>query len=193
MQSQREIAGCVREIETDDATLAMRGFGNRGQVERLSGPILHAGDQHERDAGSVFVEDALDRSVGNAAARLVAVELDQRIGRIVTMESDLRFDRIAIGRKCVLLDQDRRPLGRRPIEAHHHQVQIDRQRIHRDDFARQRADERGEILAHEFVIRHPRVLAVEVRFDRKLRQSSSSSASALRIARGWRPSELPQK
>ena len=165
VQAQREIAGRVREIESDDATLAMRGFGDRAKVERLAGAVLHAGQHHERDARAVFVESAQDRRVGNRSVRLIAFELDQRGGRIVSVETDLRFDRVTVGRECVLLDQDRRPLRGRTIEADHHQVQVHGQRIHRDDFVRLRADEGGEVFAHELVVRHPRVLAVEMRLD----------------------------
>ena len=46
-------------------------------------------------------------AVGNRAVRLVAFELDQRAGRIEAVKANLRLDRVAIGRKRVLLDQDR--------------------------------------------------------------------------------------
>ena len=46
-------------------------------------------------------------------------------------------------------------------------MQIRRERVHRHDFAGMRADEFGQIFAHQLVIRHPRVLAAEVRFDRE--------------------------
>ena len=52
-----------------------------------------------------------------------------------------------------------------PIEAHQHQMQVRRQRVHRDDFRRLRADHAGERVAHEAVVGHPRRGFEEVAFD----------------------------
>ncbi len=168
VQLQREVAGRVREVEADDAALLVGRLGDFLEIERLARAVLHAGQHHERDARTVLGERALDRGIGDRAVGLVAFELDQRGRGIEAVEAHLRFDRVAIGRERMLLDQDRRPLARRPVEADHHEVQVRGQRVHRDDFARLRADERREILAHERVIRHPRMPAVEMRFDGEL-------------------------
>ena len=50
------------------------------------------------------------------------------------MKQNLRFHRVLIGRKCLTLDEDLVPLAGRPVERHHHQMQIDGQRVHHHDF-----------------------------------------------------------
>ena len=77
------------------------GFADRAQIERLAGAVLHAGQQHERDARAVLVEHALRSPRRKSCRRLRRFELDQRRRRIEAVEADLRFDRVAIRRKRV--------------------------------------------------------------------------------------------
>src|SRR3954447_11226001 len=44
VQVQREIAGRVRKIETDDAAFAMCERRDRLEIERLARAVLHAGE-----------------------------------------------------------------------------------------------------------------------------------------------------
>ena len=50
----------------------------------------------------------------------------------------------------------------RLIKAHHHEVQVGRERVHRDDLALLRADDLRHRGGKELVIGHPREIAVEM-------------------------------
>ncbi len=80
---------------------------------------------------------------------------------------DLRFDRIRIGREGRLFHQDLISRFRWSIERRHHQVKIDREAVHADDFVRPRADEPRRRLAQRLVIRVPRRRTVEMRIHRE--------------------------
>ena len=168
VQREWQVAGRVCKVESDPAALRVRGARDRGEVEGLAAEVLHAGQQHQRDAGAVLVDRAQHVVGGNHAAGFVRIELDPRARGIVAVAADLRVHCVMVRREGRLLDKDRMAFGGRAVEADHHQVQVDRQRIHRDDFLRQRTDQRGEILAHEFVVGHPGVAAAEVRFHREI-------------------------
>ncbi len=85
------------------------------------------------------------------------------------MKEDLRLHRILIRRKSSALDQNLVSLRRRAIERRHHQVQVHRERIHHDDFARLRSHQLCGLLRQQPVIGHPRVLRMKMAFHAKLR------------------------
>jgi len=84
------------------------------------------------------------------------------------MEADLCFHRVAIGRECAGFHQDHRALGRGPVEADHHQVQVHAQRVHCNHLAGQRTDHAGQLRAHQAVVGQPLRRAGEVAFHRQL-------------------------
>ncbi len=165
VQLQRKITDAVREVEADHAALRVRPVDEPLQVESLAGAVLHAGPQDQGDAMAVFGQRAFDRCVGDRSVGFVAFDLDQVGGRVETMETDLRFHRVAIGREGPGLDQDGGSFGRRPVEADHQQMQVRRERIHRHHFRRQCADALGQRIAHEGVVGHPGVAPLEVPLD----------------------------
>jgi hypothetical protein len=105
-----------------------------------------------------------DRAVG-----FVRCQLDQVGFRIETMEADMRFHRVAVGRESAGFHQDRRALAGRAVEADQHQVEVDAERVHRHHFRRQRADHAGQLLGHQAVVVHPAGRAGEVAFHRMAR------------------------
>ena len=78
------------------------------------------------------------------------------------MKTNLRLERVLIGRKRSSLHQDLVASCRRAIERRHHQVQVYRQRIHYDDFRRICPHELRSLLRQQSVIREPRILPSEV-------------------------------
>ena len=162
-------AGCRRRARgrnrrSRPAACARRAISGRSNAC----PVRYCTPGHSTSARRerVLHDRALDRCHGDRAVGFVGLELDQCVGRIAAVEAHLRFQRVAVGRKRAGLHQDRVPLRRRPVEADHHQVQVRRQRVHRDDFRRLRADDVGKACAHQFVVRHPRRGFEEVALDR---------------------------
>ncbi len=83
------------------------------------------------------------------------------------MKSDLRFHRVLIGRECPTLDNDFMSRRRRPIERHHHQVKIYRERIHNHNFCGLGSYKCGGLVSKQPVIRHPRICSLKVPLDAK--------------------------
>ena len=84
------------------------------------------------------------------------------------MKFDLGLHRIAVGGKGPVFNQDFMTVRCRPVETHHHQMQIDGQRIHHHDFAGFTPDQLGHAGGQKLVIRHPRKRAVEMTFNAEL-------------------------
>ena len=106
-------------------------------------------------------------------------DLEHRVVRIEAVQPRLRCDRVAVRRERVLLDQDLRALARRAVEPREHQVQVHRQRVHRDDFERLRADERRERRREALVVAQPRSLDSKWPSTARCAQLSSSSWTTL--------------
>ena len=66
---------------------------------------------------------------GQRAVGGVRLDFDQARGRIDAVEAQLRLDGVAIGGKRAGLDQDRVAFFGGVVKTHHHQMQIDRQRV----------------------------------------------------------------
>ena len=170
VEAQDEVARRVRQVPADDATLRLREPRDRLDLERLARVVLDSRKQDQRDrlalafqnAGDVRRIDRLDR--GLACVR-VGPQPHERFRRVEAVDDRLRLDRVVVGGKGVLLDQDPMPLARRPVEARHHQVQVDGERVHRHDLARRGAHEPRHRLREELVVGHPRVLPREMRLD----------------------------
>ena len=92
-------------------------------------------------------------------------QLDEGALGVEPVPGDLRGDRVAVGGECTGLDQDAPAPSGGAIEARQHQVQIHRERVHRDDFVGQAAGERAEPGGQILVIGHPRAVRVLVAVD----------------------------
>ncbi|MNV31049.1 hypothetical protein D3C71_1223400 [compost metagenome] len=113
----------------------------------------------------MFGDGAFDGLQRDGAVGFVGLYFDQIGGRIEAVESDLRFHRMPIRREGAGLHEDDGALGGGPVEADHHQVQVDAEGVHRHDFAGQGADHAGELFAHQAVVVQPLGVAGEVAFD----------------------------
>ena len=78
---------------------------------------------------------------------------------------NLRFHRVLIGRESIGFDENFVALRCGAIERDHHQMQIDGERIHCDDFNRKRANQSANGLGENFMIRHPRISSLKMALD----------------------------
>ncbi len=60
VQSEWHIPCRVRQIESDDAPLAMPGLRDSLQVESLASGVVHAAEKDQRDRGSLAVNQRVD-------------------------------------------------------------------------------------------------------------------------------------
>ena len=165
VQLQRQVADRVREVETHGRAGGVPEPRDVLQVEGLSGAVLHAGPDDGREARAVFGDGAFDRGHRERAVLAVWFDFDQGLGRVETVETHLRFQRVAVGRERAGFHQQQRAFARRAVETDQHQVQVRGQRVHRHHFGRLRADHARESVAHPLVVGHPRRFAGEMAFD----------------------------
>jgi hypothetical protein len=83
----------------------------------------------------------------------------------VLVEVDLTLHGVRIAGKCGVFDDDFVAIARWAIERNHEQVQVGRERIHRDDFFGHAPHYARQGFADFFVIWQPRMLGGEVAFD----------------------------
>ena len=144
MHRERHVADRMREIEADAAAVTLCRRRVRGEVEPFAGQILHAGQEHERDALALLREQGLVALAIEVEAVGARPELEQRRARIEPVPAELRLDGVAIRGECVALDENLVTLRRRPEERREHQVQVHGQRVHRDDLVAISSHEIGE-------------------------------------------------
>jgi hypothetical protein len=113
---ERHVADRVREVEADTAAVALCGRRVRSEVEPFAGEILHAGQQHERDALAVLREQRFVARAVELEAALTEADLEQRNARIEPVPAQLRLDGVAVRRERVALDENLEPLRRGPEE-----------------------------------------------------------------------------
>ena len=78
------------------------------------------------------------------------------------MRPDLGVDGIVVGGEGVVFDEDLVPGGGGSVEAHHQQVQVHGQPVHRDHFCRQSAGEAAHRFCQQLVVRDPGTVRLEV-------------------------------
>ena len=89
---------------------------------------------------------------------------DARFG-IVTVHPHLRGGRVAIGRERLGFDDDGVPLGRRPVETRHENVQVDGERVHGRDFLRLCPGQRDKAVDTALVVARPGPIGMEMPVD----------------------------
>ncbi len=169
VQLQRQVARGVRQVPADDSAGGAAGRGDRGDVEELTAVVVDRTEQHQRYAIALGGEEFDDVLAAQRRLPRSRAQPDHRLVRVVTMPVRLAAHRVAVGREGAVLDHDRVPLGRGPVEADHHQMQVHRQRVHHDDLVWPPPDEPGGGLAQELVVAHPRVGRLDVALDAEAR------------------------
>ena len=81
-----------------------------------------------------MLSDCLANSFGGKQLPLIGLNFYQAFGRLVTVQRDLRFNRVFVRRKGMGFNQNLVASFRWAVKRRHHQMQIDRQRVHHDHF-----------------------------------------------------------
>ena len=168
VQLQRHIARRVRQVEPDRATLLMRQPRHLLQVIQLTREKIHAGQHHQRDLIALVGQRALDVLRSDGVFAVARLENHERVARVIAVMLQLAFDCVRVGREGWIIDQDLIAVFGWPIEADHHEVQVDGQAVHHDHFARQSADQPRPGLAEQIMVRIPRRVALEMSVDRRI-------------------------
>src|ERR1700722_955225 len=130
MQAEQGVADGMSQVQTNRGAGAARGADQRRQIQGLSREILNTRQEDQRERGTLLLY-ALDDIFGSqgslAGARL---DLDQMLGCVQAVKSKLRHDGVAIRWKRRFLDEYAIAAAIGAKETHHHQMQINRQRIH---------------------------------------------------------------
>ena len=193
MQVERHVAGRVREIPADDGADVVPCRGHGRDVEQLARQVVDAAQQDERDRAPQsleLAEDVLRAQRGLACPRSQPHDGARGVVAVVT---HLRCDSVRVRGEGGVLDDDAIALGRGPVERRHQEVEVDRQRVHRDDLLDAGAHEPGERSAQPVGRRQPGVGALEPALDGEGRPGIDLRLEAGAAPRGCRPRELPAK
>ena len=165
---QRQVPRRVREVPRHHGADAAAGRGDGLDVEVLPAVVVHGAQQHQRHPGAVLLEEGDDVVAAQPVLAGPRCQPEHRRVGIEAVQRGLAAHRVAVGRERRVLDDDRVPVRGRPVEADHQQVQVDGQRVHRDDLARPRADQARRGLPKQLVIAQPRPARFGVPVDRQL-------------------------
>ncbi len=161
VQIQLDVADRVSQVEADPATVLAGKLTDRGHVENLARVILHAGQQQQRRPLALALEQG-GEVVDVQDLVLARLPLQQVFSGIVAAHADLRRGRVTVRRERGRLDHDPAALPLRRVKARHQQVQVDRQRVHRDDFRCLRTGQCRERRGCMAVVGDPRARRLEV-------------------------------
>ena len=95
------------------------------------------------------------------------LEADHGLGGVEAVEAGLAGDGVGVGGEGRVLDHDLESLAGGAVERDEEQVQIDRERVHRDDLAGQGPDEASGRFAELLVVGVPGVASGEVGVNRE--------------------------
>ena len=124
----------VRQIESHRAAFSMAGFHYFFQREGLARVELNARPEDQRDAFTFAVDELQEIVHADDRLPLPRLRLDQRSIGIEAVKPDLRLHRVTVGREGVRLDENLVAFGRGPVKAHHEEMEVRRQGVHRRDF-----------------------------------------------------------
>jgi hypothetical protein len=143
VQRQWQIADGVRHVEAGDGADAMRGAGDARAVECLAGAVLHAGPQHEREFIAATVDRGFDVFDAQGLFARARSQLYQGAVGIELVPGKLPEDGVPIRGERAGFDEHFVAHADGPVERRHHEMQVHGERVHGDDFVRERA---GDVL-----------------------------------------------
>src|SRR5580698_6135592 len=89
MKFQLQVAGCVREIEAHHAAASVTDLCNPFHLKRLTGRVVDASQQDERDFVSGLFNNCVDVVVAQTGLTTSRRQLDQRSCRIKAVKAYL--------------------------------------------------------------------------------------------------------
>ncbi len=167
MQLQRNVASGMSKIETHYASVRMPRARDTFHLECLAGVVVHTSQHDERNRFPLAREIRLDIIRPDERFSLSWLQLNECIFRIKPMKPDLRLRSILVGRKSIGLDDNLVTCGGGPVERDHHEMKIDGEAVHHDNFNRPCTDESRRLPGQQFMIGHPGMLRVEMPFNPK--------------------------
>jgi hypothetical protein len=155
----------VRKVPTDDGAGGVPGRRDRFDVEVLAAVVVDGAEQDEGDVAAVTLQVLDDVRAAQPGLSGTRPQPHDRLVRVIAVQRGLAAYRVAVRREGGVLDEDLEPVRGRPVEADHHQVQVDGQRVHDDDLGRQRTHQPRGRLAQQLVVRDPRPGGLTMSFD----------------------------
>ena len=137
VEAQDQVPRRVRQVEADDAALRVRELRDRLDVEGLARVVLDS-----RRAGPGRSNPLRVRGAGRSprcrswSFPRPGPQPHERRRRVEAVEDGLGLDRVVVRGERVRFEEDPVPVAGGPIEARHHQVQVDGERVHGHDFGR---------------------------------------------------------
>src|SRR5580704_6083595 len=119
MQVQGQIPRRMGEIECNSASLVLPCLGDSLHVKSLAGRVVHASEKDEGDGAAFALDQLFNILLADADFIPTRREFEERGRRIKSMETNLRFDRILVGGKRSMLDQNFVSLRCGAIKRHH--------------------------------------------------------------------------
>ena len=159
----------MSEIEAGEGSRGVRRIGDGRKVEQLTGSEV---DAAEHDGGEPVAEPFDLREDVFGSEKIFTRprrHSDDVGGGISTSSRNVGLDGIGVAGKGAVLHEEDSAVAFGAVEGHHQQMQIDGQRVHRDDFGRKRPDDVSEAVSKILVIRIPRSRRIEVPLDAELR------------------------
>lgn len=133
VQPQRHIAHRVCQVPAHHAASRAARGRDWAHLEALSGVVLDTRQEEERYLVTARCDECENLRRRQRLAPLARAELDDGLIAAVPAQRRVRADGDAVGREGAGLDDNLVALFRRRVERRHEQVQVHRQRVHRDD------------------------------------------------------------
>ena len=159
-------AACARSKPTTHPLLSCASRVDPFDVERLARVVLDSREHDQGDRVACARQDLRDlcrRDPAVPPTSAAGVGRRRKPGRI--RDGLHGLDGVVVRGKSMVFDQNPVPLARRAIEGRHHQMEIDRERIHGHDLRRHRPHEARRGRGQQLVVGHPRIRPGEMRLD----------------------------
>jgi hypothetical protein len=169
VQLDRHVADRMSQIEADATSCSVRRLRDRAQVEALAVEELHTGQHHGRELRTLALDERQHVFGAHGFLAGTRPDFEHRSVRSESVQLYMRCDGVAVRRERILFDEDLRAFASWAVEGREHQVQVHRQRVHRDDFERLCTDQPRQRRRETLVIGQPRPLRFEVTVDGALR------------------------
>ncbi|KAA8631089.1 hypothetical protein SMACR_08947 [Sordaria macrospora] len=137
-----DVTRAVGQVPADNEAALLSILGDARNVEQLAGVVLDTRQEKQCRIFSMLI-DRLEDLLRRQVKVLIRLNLHHRLLGVQTMPFDLALESVPITREGAPLEDDFVPLLSGPVEGGHHEVQVDGQSVHHDDFGRVRGADDG--------------------------------------------------